>query len=384
MKLAQDKFLDHYRIYISTLLNNKPEDFRNYLSDKQKENWDIAAKNKAPIEIIDYAYFVKFARGFIIEEDKKKRHEDKNWDLSKLPTYFELLQDVRNKIAHTHYDKLSEDEVNAAWHHLKFIAHLSGLTDLLSELESIHQRQKTGRKLENKSENDIDKESLKFLKQFIEELKNNKEEIDERIKQANHEEQSHLKELVSQANEKIDELRKTKKEFEILINGKNKFKLSPKQIALLFFLVVISVLVLYQILVPSGDPPPDDTTKVFRPEWQDSSLEVSELFNLQRSLLTLHNDQNERLKEQLRTELFDKYFYSESKVYRSSKDGRNNVESFSGKEFLYRIAYTEEDILGIKIISNMLNHDNGKIHSMQFYIITPDEINKGQLQNELK
>src|ERR1041385_4388997 len=98
MKLAQDKFLDHYRIYISTLLNNKPEDFRNYLSDKQKENWDIAAKNKAPIEIIDYAYFVKFARGFIIEEDKKKRHEDKNWDLSKLPTYFELLQDVRNKL----------------------------------------------------------------------------------------------------------------------------------------------------------------------------------------------------------------------------------------------------------------------------------------------
>ena len=138
-------FIEAFRPYsVSLLMAQFPNDWENkfveVLSPKQKDDWNkgISSGSK-PESLIDFHHLRSFAikHKTLFAADFGKKSND-------LPNWLGEIADVRNKIAH--FQELEEDEVTKAWIHMKTIAKLLKMDELVHELEALQ----SGKKAEPK------------------------------------------------------------------------------------------------------------------------------------------------------------------------------------------------------------------------------------------
>jgi hypothetical protein len=133
-------FIEGLRPYIVDLLMKEggekwPDWFRAALYPDQQEGWDFSMqKGSKPETQIDYIHLKPFALKYkeLLKKDFKK-------EVNKLPTQFETIYDVRNKMAH--YQDIESDEFNDVFIQMKKIAAVLEMPELSDELMKLHEAQ---------------------------------------------------------------------------------------------------------------------------------------------------------------------------------------------------------------------------------------------------
>ena len=122
-------FIEAFRPYVVSVLSNEAGDrwpawFVEALYPSQKETWNLGLKSGTKPEVlIDYPYLKAFALKY-----KELLKNDFEKDTNKLPSRFEIINDIRNKIAH--YNPIEEDSYDEAFINLKSIARSLKMSDL--------------------------------------------------------------------------------------------------------------------------------------------------------------------------------------------------------------------------------------------------------------
>lgn len=131
-------FIEAMRPYIISVLSkeagkNWEKWFKEVLFPDQLEHWNRAInEGSSPEALIDYPYLKPFALKY-----RELLKNDFERDTNKLPTYFETLNEVRNKFAH--FQVITEDEFNEAFIITKNIARKLQMNELEEALNLLQQ-----------------------------------------------------------------------------------------------------------------------------------------------------------------------------------------------------------------------------------------------------
>lgn len=130
-------FIEAVRPYVVEILSKEAGDrwpalFVDALLPYQKDSWNEGIRsNSEPESLIDYPHLKSFALKY-----RDLLRPDFDREVNSLPTYFDSIYDVRNKLAH--FNDISEDEFSLTFINMKKIARaikMDELEDILSKLQ---------------------------------------------------------------------------------------------------------------------------------------------------------------------------------------------------------------------------------------------------------